>query len=448
MRTSSEDGSNEAGTNETVCPCDATEAKPDNHADKSILSAADIRHNMIVLIMLDAIFGMGATDLQIAIGPLWKYLQASNTVIGLVGSLQMTAIFGVVVSPFISLRFRIKKWYLLLTHIPYLAAWGLIGLALLFSKNLGFTDSTLLTIVVVLMGANYFLGGFVTLPHQEYTAACIPMSHRGRFSGYSQGFGAAASLISSAIGYVILRQISKPMAFGYLFLMTWFICQSGYLLALFGREQPTPVEKAPRPWSKKMLQAAWEDKPFLKVMILYCISMIIFASIFSTFIIQYGLRETGMIDASAASIAIIMQLGKILLSGPIGHITDKFSPKRMVPVWPIFACLTILPVLLLRNQLGVYASMAMSGVFAVGSYAAFCALLYGLPKPENRAGHFTIQILATYVSASVGPVIAGAMCDKLSYIVTFAIVAAAGLVLAMVSKAMLTGISTDAEAYS
>ena len=49
------------------------------------LSADDIRHNMKVLIMLDAIFTMGITDLAIVAAPMWKYLHATNTQIGIVG---------------------------------------------------------------------------------------------------------------------------------------------------------------------------------------------------------------------------------------------------------------------------------------------------------------------------------------------------------------------------
>lgn len=420
----------------------------DKQEDSRLFSKTDIKHNMIVLVMLDAIFTMGAADLQIATGPLWKFLHASNTVIGLAGSLAMLGVIGAFFSPFISLKFSIKKWYLLLAHLPYLGAWLLIGLALVFSRQLGLSNPTLLTVVVALTAANFFFGGFVTLPHQEYTAACIPMSHRGRFTGYSQGIGSAAALISSVIGGVILARISKPMAFGYLFLMTWFICQSGYLLALLGREKPTPVEKAPRAWSKDMLIAAWRDKPFLRVILLYMLYTIVFMPVFTTYLGQYGFREIKMADATAATMAIVMQIVRIILGGPIGHFTDKFSPKRALICLPILGCISILPALLLHNQIGVYIATGLSGVYLVAHYAAFWALLYGLPSPENRAGHYTVQILMGYIAMAIGPILIGYLCDKVSYSVTFVIVAVIAFGLSGFAKVMLKGVSTEAKEFS
>ncbi len=37
-------------------------------------SMADVRHNMIVMVMIDAIWTIGATDLVMAISPLYAYL--------------------------------------------------------------------------------------------------------------------------------------------------------------------------------------------------------------------------------------------------------------------------------------------------------------------------------------------------------------------------------------
>ncbi|MBI2843871.1 MAG: MFS transporter [Armatimonadetes bacterium] len=352
------------------------------------LSDRDIRHNMIVLIMIDAIWGLGATEIGLASSPLYVFLHASNTIIGFAtGTLAILALVGVFFSPFITLRFRVKKWYLLIAHLPYLGAWGLIGLALIMSGRLGLSREWLLTFVVVMSGVNWFFAGFVSLPHNEYAAACIPMSHRGRFAGYSHTIGAIAGLLSNAVGGLILLQVAKPMAYGYLHVMTWFICQCGYILALFGRERPTPVEKAPKPWSKSMIKAAVTDKPYLRVIVLFVAYNILFIPCITTFVGVYGFRELKMIPAAAATIGFVQKFAVITLSAYVGRIIDKYSPKRVLTYWPLVMVLSLSPLLILHNSYGVYISAGFGMLFYSGYLGSFNALIYGMPSPENRAGH-------------------------------------------------------------
>ncbi|MCL5102999.1 MAG: MFS transporter [Armatimonadetes bacterium] len=412
------------------------------------LTAADIRHNMIFIVMLDAIFTMGVSDLQLVTGPVWKYLKASNTLIGLVGSLSITALFGVFISPFISVRCRYKKWYLFVSHLPYIGAWGALGVVLLLSRQWGLSDEWLLWFTVVMLGANTFFGGFVGLPHQEYIVACIPMSHRGRYTGYSYSIGSALSIATMALGGWILLRVAKPGAYGYLFLLVWLFCQAGYVMALFGREKPVPIEKAPKPWSKAMLAAAWNDKRFLKLLLINGILMAIFWPLIFTFLPQYALRDLGLMDAAAAVIGTVMLVVRIVASSPIGHLTDKFSPKRVLPLWPLVVGVGMLVAVLVRNQYGVYIATAMGAAMTVGVCASLNPLIYGIPSAENRSGHFTLQLLSMYVANSIGPIVIGGACDWLGYRMVFLASAFLGVALCFVCNWLLRDLSANSEDYA
>ena len=416
--------------------------------ERKALSARDIRHNMIVLILLDSIFVMGASDLQIVTGPLWKYLNASNTLIGLVGSLSILSLIGIVLAPFISLHCRLKKYFLLVTHLPYLGAWGLMGVACLLGERFGISKETLLITIVALNGANMFFAGFVTLPHQEYTAACIPMSHRGRFTGYSQSIGSVLGIASSAIGGVILLKIAAPMSYGWLFVMTWGICQMGYLLALLGREVPTPVEHAPRAWSRGMLQAFWKDKHFLKMILVQSMCIMLFLPTFNLFLAQYGLRDIGMSDATSATMAIVMQFSRIAMAGLVGVFIDRFSPKRILPLLPVLGAVTLLPAILWHSPMGVYVATGLSAVYFVGHYGAFQALQYGLPTPENRAGHYTLAILIGTGVTALGNLAVGALCDHLSYRPAFIVLSILAIVVAVGAHWLLKDLSNNPTDYA
>lgn len=416
-------------------------------AEAGPIPGSYIRRNMICLIMLDAIFYMGYADLQVAMQPLLVYLHASNTMIGVVTGANFAGLIGVVLSPFITRRFRYKKWYMIVVHVPYLAALGLIGLGIVCHEQLGLADSSLLMYVLVMTLAHWFFAGFVSLPHQEYVAACIPMRCRGRYTGYSFGVGAIASIISAAIGGVILFKVSKPMAFGYLYLMCWGIAQSGYIFAMFARETPTPIELSPKPWSREMVRAAWRDTPFKRFLGLQLITVLLMPTIIN-FIPIYGFRDLKMIPATAATIAIVGQIGRIVFCPIFGHMTDKLGAKRILPYWSLAGAVPFVIVLLIPNQWGVYISVGIGQVIFWSSLSAMTALIYGLPSAENRAGHYTIQLIVQYAVNALGPIWSGVLLDLLSYRTMFVYGVVMAIPMYLITKHMLMPLSDKSEGYA
>jgi MFS family permease len=207
------------------------------------------------------------------------------------------------------------------------------------------------------------------------------------------------------------------------------------------------VKKSPKPWTKEMLRAVWRDKPYMKVLGLWAAYNALFMPVYGVYMSLYGLRELGMIAATAAVIGGINQIVRIAMSSLTGQVTDRFSPKRVLPLTMIMALLAMLSLLIVRNQYGVYIATGISAMGGLLAGTAFTPLLYGLPAPENRGGHFTIQLMLSYASASVGPALIGILCDALSYRTTFAIMGAVAFVLYFVTKRTLSDLSADAKAY-
>ncbi len=412
-----------------------------------MLSQSDIRHNLLMLVLIDSLWVFGAAEMQLAAGPLYVHLNASNTLIGLIGSLQMLGLVGIILSPFITRRFPTKKYYLLTVHVPYLAPWGAIGAALVAAPHLGLSNEWLMTFIIIMHAISGFFAGFVTLPHHEYVAACIPMSHRGRLSGYSNTAGGVLALASNVLAGWMLYNLSKPGAFGWLYLMTWFICQAGYFLALFGREQRTPVEDAPPPWSKSMIKAVVSDSNYLRVIALNFIYYLLFYPAVTTFISIHGFRSLGMIPATAAVIGVCQKLAQIALGAKMGGLIDRYSPKRALMLLPVSFAITMLPVIFWESPYAIYTSAALGAVFTIGFSASFNALLYGLPKPENRAGHYTIQILCSYVAIGTGQLVVGLLCDGLGYQGTFVTLGVLALAFVPCSKFLLRPLSDRSEHY-
>lgn len=431
------------------CPVDSLDVSGDPQGEsvsEQEIPRRDIRRNMVCVIMLDTIWYTGAADLTIALMPLLVFLKASNTMIGAIGSFSAFSLFGMLVTPWITRRFVFKKWYLIGTNIPYVAPIGMIGLAIVFSQRLGATSEWLVMFITAMMLLFYFFGGFVALPHQEYVAACIPMSHRGRYNGFSYSAGAITGMGSSLLGGWILLQYAKPMAFGYLFLLTWFFFQSGYIAAAFARERPTPVEKSPKPWSKAMLKSVVADTRFFRFMILYVV--IAFFGPVMSFVTVYGYRELLMIPATAAVIQVITQAIRIPISPLAGIIVDKVGPKRLLGYWPLATVLWVLPAILIHNPWGVYITVAVNTVAVSLMGGVVTVLTYGLPKPEHRAGHFTTQLLISSVVGGVGSIAIGWIFDQIPYRTGFMGFAIIALCIYPLIRWVCSSLSDDIKAYS
>ncbi|MHB1459603.1 MAG: MFS transporter, partial [Armatimonadota bacterium] len=245
-----------------------------------------------------------------------------------------------------------------------------------------------------------------------------------------------------------LATVSKPAAFGFLYLMTWFITQSGYLLALLGRERPVPSENVPRAWSRQMISAALKDKAFMRVMAFMVISTLFISPIFLTFVSTYGFKELKMQAALSAVIALVGQIVRIVSCAGIGVLTDRMTPKRILPYWMFVAFVALLPVIFIKNAMGVYISAAIAALHLAGLMAACNALIYGIPKPENRSGHYTIQLILQYLATSAGMIMMGWLCDVLGYRTVFIAFAFVSLLMVPVTKWLLSILSDDVKSYA
>ena len=206
--------------------------------------------NFICCVLMDAGWVMGWTCVAVGLQPLLKYLGASPKIIGYALGTTFASLPGIILTPFITRRFPYKKWYFFVANIPYLLPLGIIGLMVILAPGLGISSGSLITLVLVLMLAHWFFGGFLALPHQEFVVACVPSTHRARYVGLLVAMGAVLGVAMTYVGEYVLKYVSKPLSYGYLFLIGWAIMQGGYILVVPTRETRTPVEKSPCPGRK------------------------------------------------------------------------------------------------------------------------------------------------------------------------------------------------------
>lgn len=406
------------------------------------LSPADVRHNMICNLALDGVWAIGWNDILIALTPLMVYAGAKDSLIGLLNGFWCFGLLGVFLTPFITRRFRFKKWYMYGVNVPYMLMILLIGALGYFCNPLGLSKPMLLLGIVILFSLHWMFGGFCTIPGAEYMAACVPMRLRGRLMGWSLSIGAIGSLGLAKLAKWIMDTYPEPKSEGLVLLIGATICQLCYAAALFARETPTPVERSPKPWSKVMLKNAWVDKPYVRALVLYALAAVFVGPVLN-FIAVYAIRKPGQhglgLAVSIVAVAAIWQTVSRIGSGALfGKLTDRYSPKRVIPVLFLVAALGYIPVILMQNALGVCISLAITTVYAIGQAPAFVALLYSLPRPEDRAGHYTLQVLMQYIGSAIGPIAAGIICQTVPYHTVFIGFAIIALLFVPYSKYMLS----------
>ena len=401
----------------------ATETMMEKSVRQETMPPNIIRRNMFCCVLMDSGWGMGWTGVMIALTPLLVFLGASNTTIGMVTGASLAAIPGQLITPFITRRFPYKKWYFLIINTPYLFPIAVVGVVVIFSGNLGTSNSSLLFLVASLMLFHWFFGGFLALPHMEFIVACIPPTHRGRFTGLINAVGSGFGLAATPLAGIVLATMAEPYSYGYVFLFGWVFMQGFYVAAIFAKETRTPVEKSPKPWSKAMIKAFWDDKNYVKYACLAILRTLFLGTNIWIFLNVYGFKEVGMPRETTSAIMVgIMLVVRIGFATPLGLFADKVGPKRLLPLWMLVAAVAPLPAVLLRSAIGVYSSIALAYFFKVGADTSSVILYYGLPKPENRAGHFTITMLFGEVMLGLGPILLGIMGDIFSLRTMFMVI--------------------------
>ncbi len=409
------------------------------------LSQSDVRRNFACLVWMGSVFAMGWSEVVVVLQPLLVHYGATNTQIGMVQGVLIAMLPGMLLSPWITRRFRYKKKYLFVTDSLYLLPVGIVG-AVVWS-GAGGGNEAMVGFIVLMMMLGQIAAGFGGLPNQEFFTACIPMRLRGRLAGFSAAIGGVLGLGAAGIAAWVLDALPKPQAYGALLVLAWFLCQVANSALLLAKEPPTPVEVSPRPWGREMWRAFWRDRKFVRLTLVLCLvsplmgQLAIFSSVFA-------FRELEFKPQMAAWLGMTASSAKLALSPVAGWLTDGWGARRSLFLWLAvsgggFLLLASFPV-----ALSVFVAAGIAGVAWSGFSGAMNALTSGIPSPENRAGHFTLLGFCMIAANSAGPLLVGWLFDSVSYRSGFAILALAILCSTTFSIWLLRDLSARAEDYT
>ncbi len=289
--------------------------------------------------------------------------------------------------------------------------------------------STALILLILLTTWRGLAGGMAALPWQEVMARVIPISHRGRFFGFSRVFGQGAGILGSVLTGLILANLSYPrnyaLGFGVAVIMQWL----SFLCYIQNREpeleqvsqplsDPEPAQaKKPAIDFSMFGRILKKDTNFRLYLVARSISFI--GNMATAFIAVYAIKTFNLPDEQAAVFT-----GVILASGVLGYafwgaVGDRIGPKKIVVLSFICWLAALLVAIVSKSIWLYYLVFALFGLYQSGVGVGDSMLVMELGEESLRPTYLGMGRTLTGSFLLLAPVLAGSLVARFDYITMF-----------------------------
>jgi len=386
----------------------------------SLLPARSYRWNFVMLGLDISLFTLALTFASAyGVLPLFAHhLTDSNVALGLIPAVRALGALlpPILVAAFVQ-RLRRRKPFVLawtvLERLPYLA------LAIL-TPALAIAHPTLLLWIFFASIAVGACAGGVTAPAWlDLVARVLPDDWRGRFFGLWSALGSLLGLGGGALTAALLRLPDWPTGFA-----LCFGCAFGCLIVSFvclavAREGP-PTERARTPTA-----AGWREYAALVrrddnfAAYLAANGLVTLAGLATAFYAVDAKRALGLTDAGAGLYAVVLLAAALAGNLLWGYVGDHTGHKRVLEAGALCTGLAAgLAVVSHAGAVGIVLYGAAFALVGLGSSAVQLAALtvvLDFGAVEERAAYIGIASLAQAPFACAGPVLGGAVADRLGY---------------------------------
>lgn len=289
--------------------------------------------------------------------------------------------------------------------------------------------STALILLILLTTWRGLAGGMAALPWQEVMARVIPISHRGRFFGFSRVFGQGAGILGSVVTGLILANLSYPrnyaLGFGVAVIIQWLSFASyiqnrepepEQVNQLVSDPEPSPAKKPAIDFSM-FGQILKKDVNFRLYLVARSISFI--GNMATAFIAVYAIKTFNLPDEQAAVFT-----GVILASGVLGYafwgaVGDRIGPKKIVVLSFICWFAALLVAIVSKSIWLYYLVFALFGLYHSGIGVGDSMLIMELGDESLRPTYLGMGRTLTGFFLLLAPILAGLLVGKFDYIVMF-----------------------------
>jgi MFS family permease len=286
-----------------------------------------------------------------------------------------------------------------------------------------------LILIIIIYAIKTFSGGLVALPWQELIATVIPVSHRGRYWGYSLILGKLMGLGGAAISGILLISITYPYNYATMFLIGFCAVSISYIFLNMNIEPEIPRQNSKETIRllSRIKDVLSKDKNFL--IYLFNRGFIFLAGMALAFITVYAINTYNLPIAQSATFTAVMLVSEIIGFGIWGNLGDRSGYKRVIEISNFILILGILSLLFVNTLWALYLVFALMSFAHSGEYIADQNFAMEFGTEENRPTYIGMSKTLTGPFFLLAPIIGGSLVQFLGYKSMFM----AALIMAVIS---------------
>jgi len=291
-----------------------------------------------------------------------------------------------------------------------------------------------LAVILFLIVWKAFVSGLVALPWQEIVAKVIPVSHRGRFYGWSMLLGKALGIGGAALTGYLLSTYPFPTNYGFSFLIGFLVLMAGLVSFAFTIEPEKIVlatqQISGKKW-QKVRQILSRDTPFRNFLISRFLAFLGYMA-FGLFAV-YGIQKFNLPESTAATFTVVLLVGSLVGYAVFGVIGDRIGNKFVFASSDVLFIASLALALISNSLLSLYVIFGLVGIAQSGAIIADMNMVMEFSHSQDRPTYMGVFKTFTGPAFLISPLIGGGLVElwgyKPMFLVSLLIVLVAFLIL-------------------
>jgi len=276
-------------------------------------------------------------------------------------------------------------------------------------------QKTALILILIIYTIKAFSSGVVGLPWQELMATVIPVSHRGRFWGFTLIVGRLMGLVGAFISGLILARVAYPNNYAIMFFIGFIAVSISFLFLSLNIEpviERHSTQIDPGIWIriKKTLS---KDKNFGIYLINRGFSFM--SSMGMAFITVYGIQKFNLPISQSATFTAVMFASEIFGYGIWGNLGDKDGYKRVIEICNFFSIIGLFSILFIGSIWGLYIAFGILSFARSGEYISDQNLAMEFGSENDRPTYIGMSKTLIGPFSLLAPIIGGSLIQLGGY---------------------------------
>lgn len=272
-----------------------------------------------------------------------------------------------------------------------------------------------IVLFLLFYGIKVFFSGLVALPWQELIATVIPVSHRGRYWGFSLILGKLLGMFGAIIAGLMLAKITYPLNYAYMFLVG-FICVAISYIFLSLNIEP----EINRQTFAKNINVWGRIKVILDANKNFAVFLVNRGFVFLSFmglgfVTVYGIEKFHLPISYSAIFTAVMLIAEIVGFGIWGTIGDKDGYKRVIEVCNLFLIAGLVALLFVDSIWGLYIVFGIISFAHSGEFIADQNIAMEFGKEADRPTYIGMSKTLIGPFLLVAPIIGGGIVKLWGY---------------------------------